>query len=392
MIQANATKIPLPDKSVHCVITSPPYFGLRAYNAGKGEIGLESSLARYLVSLRRVFREVWRILRDDGVCWINLGDSYAGGGRGGNPADSSFRKQATNRGSLVAPSPVPTGIKPKDQLFVPHRVAMMLQADGWYCRSTIIWHKPSPMPESVTDRPTNDFEYVFLLAKQPRYFYDADAIREPHARLWDSNNGGSMANIDHEKSTNKQIVQGHNHRGAYPEPNPAGRNKRTVWAVATQPTSFAHFATFPPKLIEPMIKAGTSEKGCCSECGAQWERVVERTSNAVNLDEGCRQQIRSNGAQTGGTQKVTLGVTDEVHRQTLGWQPTCACGHEDTVPALVFDPFLGSGTTAIVARNLGRRGYGIDLSFDYCQMATARMSTEFGARLPLSRSRWRNRH
>lgn len=230
--------------SVHCCVTSPPYFGLRDYGHD-GQIGLEPTPDEFVTALVEVFREVRRVLRDDGTLWLNLGDSYAGSwgaqSRGATSAlaDRSVSSQQilahpkrTNTGSVAAGAPY----KPKDLLGIPWMVAFALRADGWYLRSEIIWAKPNPMPESVTDRPTKAHEYVFLLSKSPRYFYDADAIREPHADgKWGGEDGPTL--------------------------NPAGRNKRSVWTVATQPFAGAHFATFPPKLIEPCILAGCPEGG-----------------------------------------------------------------------------------------------------------------------------------
>jgi DNA modification methylase len=197
-----------------------------------------------------VFREVWRVLRDDGTVWLNLGDSYSGaansGGANRNDGGPAFRVVGLEpkRGD---------DIKPKDLCGIPWRVAFALQADGWYLRSDIIWAKANPMPESVTNRPTRSHEYVFLLSKSERYFYDADAIREPHIRLWAANNGGSMATGYDLKAR----VGGHERRVSYPEPNELGANKRDVWTINSEPFPEAHFATFPKKLIEPCILAGS---------------------------------------------------------------------------------------------------------------------------------------
>lgn len=168
--------------SIQCVVTSPPYWGLRNYQHD-GQIGREKTPQEYVERMVAVFREVRRVLRDDGTVWLNLGDSFFGGGRGGNPPESVHQKQRTNHGSLNAPMPVPAGLKPKDLIGIPWRVAFALQADGWWLRSDIVWAKRNPMPESVRDRPTRSHEYIFLLTKCGRYFYDADAIKEPGALL-----------------------------------------------------------------------------------------------------------------------------------------------------------------------------------------------------------------
>lgn len=248
----------LSTQSVQCCVTSPPYWGLRDYGEN-GQLGLEATLEEYIDKMVAVFREVWRVLRDDGTLWVNMGDSYAHGECGGkSPVDGrTDRMGGGNPRGRTTRATLSNGLKPKNLCGIPWRVAFALQADGWYLRSDIIWHKPNPMPESVTDRPTKAHEYIFLLSKAERYFYDADAIREPHARLRDSSNGGSMAKIDHENAEARRINQGNNHYGEYPLPNPNGRNKRSVWTIPTQPYAEAHFATFPEEIPKLCILAGS---------------------------------------------------------------------------------------------------------------------------------------
>lgn len=257
----------LPADSVHCVVTSPPYWGLRDYGHD-GQIGLEQTPEQYVAEMVAVFREVRRVLRDDGVCWLNLGDSYAATTKGSGGAGKStlgpnrdlqniqFQKMQARTFSLGV-------LKPKDLVGIPWRVAFALQADGWWLRQDIIWHKPNPMPESVTDRCTKAHEYIFLLTKSARYYYDAEAIREPMAQ-------STLAKHKNSKTTSargavcdaqrggkdKQLVNGD---GRFK--NGENRNRRSVWTVATQPYSGAHFATFPPKLIEPCILAGCPADG-----------------------------------------------------------------------------------------------------------------------------------
>jgi DNA modification methylase len=221
--------------SVDCCVTSPPYWGLRDYGVD-GQIGLEPTPDDYVAALVEVFRQVRRVLRADGTLWLNLGDTYAGGKIG--RAD---------------------GLKPKDLCGIPWRVAFALQADGWYLRSDIIWAKPNPMPESVTDRPTKAHEYVFLLSKQERYYYDADAIAErcitSDTRTWIPANGG---NHDDAGVT---LRHDGGRQGGGQLGNPDTRNKRTVWTFATLPTPDAHFATYPIELPEICIRAGSRENG-----------------------------------------------------------------------------------------------------------------------------------
>ena len=230
----------LPDGSIHCCVTSPPYFGLRDYGVS-GQIGLEQTPDEYVAQLVAVFREVRRVLRGDGTLWLNLGDSYSGGGRKPRTDDPKLpAREMTTR---------PSAMKPKDIIGIPWRVAFALQADGWYLRQDIIWHKPNPMPESVTDRCTKAHEYVFLLTKSAKYYYDAEAINE--------------AAESGPRQRTRKIGEGQNTEVG--TKGCAGgtdtRNKRSVWTVATHPYSEAHFATFPPALIRPMILAGCPKGG-----------------------------------------------------------------------------------------------------------------------------------
>ncbi len=249
-------------ESVQTCVTSPPYFGLRDYGVA-GQIGLEQTPDAFVAELVAVFRDVRRVLKDDGTLWLNLGDSYAGGGtigRNDTGPDALARRAkkfgtGTGSGSAVGSQgtrPRVADLKPKDLIGIPWRVAFALQADGWYLRSDIIWHKPNPMPESVTDRPTKSHEYLFLLTKSERYVYDADAIAELIA--------DSTANDqrDGNPSGRPDIgFPGQPSRGATKLGNGQLRNRRTVWTVATQPFKGSHFATFPPALIEPCILAGS---------------------------------------------------------------------------------------------------------------------------------------
>jgi DNA modification methylase len=322
----------LPDASVHCCVTSPPYWGLRDYGHD-GQIGLESTPEAYVARMVEVFREVRRVLRDDGTCWLNLGDSYAAqrsgtampaetlaGGLGGQVVDgrgsrgrgdvdpdavAGRARRATGTGPKHRDAAA-IGLKHKDLVGIPWRVAFALQADGWWLRQDIIWHKPNPMPESVRDRCTKAHEYVFLLTKSERYFYDAEAVSEkakdptgfkyeggwsemrkhvePELRLQAGNCRTETGSVPH-------FASGHGER----------RNRRSVWTITTKPYSGAHFAVMPPDLVEPCIKAGCPE---------------------------------------GGT---------------------------------VLDPFAGSGTTLAVAAELGRSGIGCELNPEYIGLAERRI-------------------
>lgn len=342
LAQADARAIPLADRSVQCVVTSPPYWGLRDYGTARWaggdpacdhkapqawasdsgdlgvrggvlnanevkamrrhgpdclkcgatrmdpQIGLEGTPDRYVAEMVAVFREIWRVLKNDGTVWLNIGDSYSSGGRTTQVPDSLRAGQPDSDGTATRP-PVVQSIRPKSMVGIPWRVALALMDDGWILRSDIIWSKPNPMPESVTDRPTKAHEYVFLLAKAERYYFDADAVREVGAGRMDFGLMTSPARLNQGGPWTKT------HKD-----EPDGRNIRSVWSIATQPYPGAHFATMPEKLVERCILAG-------SKAGD-----------------------------------------------------------------IVLDPFMGSGTVARVALRLGRRAVGFDLNAEYLRMARRR--------------------
>jgi DNA modification methylase len=247
----------VPSGSVHCCVTSPPYFGLRDYGVD-GQIGLEQTPEAFVAEMVAVFREVRRVLRDDGTLWLNLGDSYAANwnssrakGGGGFKGDEAPRTRITRT----------PGFAPKQLLGIPWRVAFALQADGWYLRQDIIWHKPNPMPESVRDRCTKAHEYIFLLSKNERYHFDSGAMQEP--AIGDAR--GAAASFKRKGSKREQTIPGQSYGTHRPERKDVAynetRNRRSVWTVATKPFKEAHFATFPPDLIEPCVLAGCPAGG-----------------------------------------------------------------------------------------------------------------------------------
>ena len=513
----------LPAESIHMVCTSPPYWGLRDYSllpsvwggdphcahqwgngipspgsrtvdskessglegapnqmrdampqsaychcgAWCGTLGLEPTPDLFVEHIVDVFREVWRVLRTDGTCWVNLGDSYAGswgnfGAREGNQRSRISEhwhrgayENADNGYRDKPPTADAPGLKPKDLVMMPARVALALQAEGWWLRSAIIWDKPNPMPESVRDRPTTAHEYIWLLSKSGTstywthrdlpgtrttplpdyrwtdratgieyqtkpldwsddlidcpdcggageitytsgqaslfdgpptlvkicarcnhadaetpgqirrwkrvnlwrghdYFYDADAVRDFSGDGWHSDKFAAKAPERH-AGENRTVP------GAQ---QAAGANARSVWHIATKGFSEAHFATFPEELPRRCILAGTSERGVCAQCGAPWERMVERTGH-VN------QREPAHAVNNCPTKTDSTGWAP-VTRPMSQWQPSCACDAA-TVPATVLDPFAGSGTTLAVAQKLGRHSIGIDLSADYLKLAAKRI-------------------
>ncbi len=420
----------LPDESVQCCVTSPPYYGLRDYGlppsiwggdgscphtwqddryyteqtaatasaeafsaagsanaerlrrgrwredatcgrcgAWRGCLGLEPDPRLFVSHLVAVFHEVRRVLRPDGTLWLNLGDSYNNRARvrpsSHQPSlngivDRAWREDAAAAG--VRMSLTEGGLKEKDLFGIPWEAALALRDDGWYLRSDIIWAKPNPMPESVRDRPTKSHEYVFLLTKSARYFYDDVAIREPSGPFKKSGPNALRGQVELRPRGNLQPLA----RQSY---HPAGRNKRSVWTVATRPSKEAHFATYPPQLISPMILAGTSAAGCCAGCGAP----RRRSTRVSYTNPGNR---TTNGPRSLANRAITAGFAMRLEKQvaTTGWHPTC--GHMDagSVPCVVLDPFCGSGTTLVVARDLGRDYIGIELSPEYIAIAQRRLA------------------
>ncbi len=390
----------MPSESVHCVVTSPPYWGLRCYGVD-GQLGLEPTLGEHIAVMVEVFREVRRVLRRDGVVWLNYGDCYAtvpngrsavgpiydpaGGQKGGG-----FRGE-NNRGAVGSPQGrVVAGgtMKPKDLCLVPQRLAIALQEDGWWVRSQLPWVKRNAMPESIGDRPASAVEYVFLLTRSERYWYDVEAVRmaasgNTHAR--------SRAHVDHvPRSRAPGVTPKSVEMGLGIKANAsfhaatievlACRNFRNTdlffdslsepWglissddgplALDVPPRSFtdAHFATFPPRLIEPLIKAGCP-KECCAACGKPWVRQIA---------------VRNPGNRTTNGQRSLENL--ERRSETLGWEPQCKCD-VGTRPGTVLDPFFGAGTTGLVAARLGRNAIGIELKPEYIEMAAARIEQDW---------------
>jgi len=312
----------MPDEVVQTCITSPPYWGLRDYRV-EGQLGLEKTPEEYVAKMVQVFREVRRVLKSDGTLWLNLGDSYANDGKWGGETGGKQAYLSDNDRRRVGREERLSSLKPKDLCMIPARVALALQADGWWLRCPIIWVKPNPMPESVKDRPTRAHEYLFLMAKSERYYYNADAIKEPASHEttkmpdgWESGPGthGSFHRDGREKGQKTDKQRGHSRRHAgfndrwdameKAEHCSGKRNKRDVWEIATQPYKDAHFATFPEKLVEPCILAGSRERD------------------------------------------------------------------------LVLDPFSGSGTTSAVAKRLARRWVAIELNLKYCRLNQRRVRQE----------------
>ncbi len=321
----------LPDQSINTCITSPPYWGLRDYGEQK-QLGMEDTPEEFVNNLIQVFREVKRVLRDDGTVWLNLGDSFL----------------------------------PNKQLgCIPFKVAIALQQDNWILRQDIIWHKPNPMPESVKDRCTKAHEYIFLLSKSPKYYFDNEAIKEDskyHGR--DKRSDRGRIKYDGKKSSNKDRKL----QQSFMTINPK-KNKRSVWTVTTKPFKGAHFATFPKDLIEPCVLAGCPEKTCVA-CGKPYERVIQKQKSL---------QVERN-KRSGTDDRKIGGVLDKYNRENplidLGLKKQCNCKTNETKSGTVLDCFGGSGTTGIVANNHYRNAVLIELNAEYIEIARQRIEEQ----------------
>ncbi len=394
----------LPEASVHCCVTSPPYWALRDYGVSPstwgdgwvGCLGLEPTPEMYIAHIVEIFREVRRVLRDDGTLWLNLGDCYAAGNTGNNSTNlspknqagtaagqrrgsrSSFRRDRLPRGD--ASHKAAPGLKPKDLVGIPWMAAFALRADGWYLRSDIIWSKNNPMPESIRDRPTKSHEYLFLLSKNEDYFYDPEPIREGV-----TGNAHSRGTGVHPKALGQgrgRVKANASFSAAITAPV-SSRNRRSVWALSTQAFKGAHFATFPERLVDPCIKAGTSAHGCCSMCGAPFTRIIKRgepleAQKAIaGADAKGEYHGKATKAYTGtGAQnpsavkaRILAGMRERI---TVGWKPGCRHTLVEVEPCVVLDPFSGSGTSGLVARKLGRSFVGIEINPAYAVMGRAR--------------------
>jgi DNA modification methylase len=323
-----------------------------------------------------LFREVRRVLRDDGTLWLNLGDSYASTAPGTKNGSGTGLQADPGRISYRPDYRVSDWkIKAKDLMGIPWMVAFALRADGWYLRQDIIWAKPNPMPESVTDRCTKAHEYVFLLSKSARYFYDAKAVAEPaeqDGRRTTFRGGGAYVGNAAFGNSGERVTEPVTGNESVADQT---RNKRSVWTIATQPYSGAHFATMPPDLAETCIKAGSSERGQCPTCGAPWVRQVERTAMVLDRSERTHELGRTRSSGT---------MVEPPRSETVGWAQSCTCPAHAPVPQMILDPFGGAGTTALVADRLQRNAAIIELNPTYAALARDRINGEAGLFSPVA--------
>ncbi len=418
----------LPSGIAHLIITSPPYWGQRNYGVD-GQLGLEKTPEEHIEKLVLGFRELRRVLRDDGVLFLNYGDKYGGGNNKSKGKDKKMIQKFSARGSGNFHS---ADLRSGDLIGLAWRLALALQADGWYLRSDIIWAKAlsfcakysgSTMPESVNGwrwerhkvkveksdrakdggidgsaqwkpcpgcakcapdslilrkgswRPTRAHEYLFQLTKTSSYYCDMEAVREAHAEPWRSTGKIESHGPKGVQAIKEGVNDGFGLAGNVPrEYNPSGRNLRDVFCINPQAYPDSHYATFPEKLVEPCIKVGTSEKGCCPKCGAQWARIVDKPESISRTDtyKGKHEKVDSQFSHhriqmftKAGREAGLPHDNPTLPTTTLGWLPTCKCGIKETVPAVVLDPFCGTATVCAVAAKLGRNYIGIELNPDY---------------------------
>lgn len=466
IVRADSRFIPLADKSVQCVVTSPPYLGMRDYKTAKwlngdpacdhlmpagggtaasglwtgnsqeaierkvavrrqqyreacakcgstkvdAQIGSEPTLEEYLATMVGVFREVKRVLKDDGVLWLNLGDSHAGSGKGGQSAEkrsAGWQPEYTLHGN------VPTGLKPKDLIGLPWRVAFALQADGWYLRSDVVWQKPNPMPESCTDRPTSAHEFIFLLSKSPIYFYDHEAIKEPasagtHARI-------SQPNILNQKGGERDYGKGSNHSARRALSNYAGTALSAGLIGSPGPNSRIHRSRDPEHLHEAEGKPrndGVNPKAALGVVGVEKQNASFANATKDIVLERNKRDVWTVAAEPAPARKTPcpgcgapweMRVTGQLDAEGNPIPPACAKCASPWVPSdhfasypqaliepcilagarpgdIVLDPFLGSGKTGQVCNRLGRRWVGLELSKGYIEISKENTS-QMGLRL-----------
>ena len=331
------------------------------------QIGLEKTPQEFVAKLVEVFREVRRVLRGDGVMFCNIGDSYNAHPGQRTEHDKAGTKQATNRGSCEIASRSTPGLKPKDLCMMPWRLFLALQDDGWWCRDIIAWAKKSPMPESVTDRCTKSWEPIGMFTKSANYFWDAEAVKEAVAACSVSRLSQNVADQEGshranggEKSNGTMKAVG----------DTSGRNLRNVWTLGSDPFPEAHFATFPRAIPERCIKAASSERGACAACGAPYRRITDKTQLKR---ERPNDYVKRNG--TTGTGAFIPQTSAGVAVTTRGWEKACRCETDDVRPCIVLDPFSGSGTSGMVATELGREYIGIELSETYAEMSRKRIES-----------------
>ena len=370
----------LPDNCIDCCVTSPPYYALRDYKAA-GQIGLESTLHEYIDNMVQICEEIRRVLKPTGTFWLNIGDTYS------NHKDDKTTKQTISNREGVheiekgqshsrnSKSLKKQGFKNKELMGVPWRLAFALSDAGWYLRQDIIWAKATSgqerngncMPESINDRMTKSHEYIFLLTKKDKYYFDNYAVKEPLNILTASKSkfGGHKYSSERNDKDRRYDVDQLDGLG----------NMRSVWRINLQPgSSGQHIAGYPEKLPYYCIKAGSSEKGCCADCGKPYVRILEDVGKINHSWAPGTRDFHKLEQSKGRHGSTSAFLTDEtVNYKSAGWQKSCNCETNEIVPSIILDPFMGSGTTAKVALELGRKFVGFELNEEYIDFANNRI-------------------
>lgn len=437
----------MPAKSVHCAVTSPPYWSMRDYstppqiwggnpncqhewaiagqfrkggpekrttaypnrdNSGRnsarnikcgqncmhceawlGELGHEPTPELFVAHLVEVFSELRRVLRDDGSLWINIGDTYCNDAKGPRATEKSGLT-GPDYNNVTAPPGMQKvwrnsalGLKRKDLVGLPWMLAFALRAAGWWLRSEVIWHKRNPVPESSLDRPCRTHEQLFMFSKSAKYFYDPVAVMvaaSPNTKP--RGNGDNPKSRTPRNGNEMKVGRNHAQHAAAMSGQVTHRHLRTVWTLSSRKFSGNHFAAFPPELVEPCIRAGTSERGCCPSCGAPWKRLTKKIEVATRPEAKSTNHSSPNGHSPHAGHRGSALVKRDPKRHktelvTIGWRAACSCDAGEPIPCRVLDPFIGSGTTGLMASYLGREWLGIDVSEEYADMARLRIAAGY---------------
>ena len=348
-----------PDNFFQCCTTSPPYYKLRNYFE-EDQLGQEETPEEYVEKLVFIMRKVKRVLRKDGVCWLNIGDSY-NSSSGFIRNKGKWKRKGREKGSADKKVIKHPDIKTKDLIGIPWSVAFALRKDGWYLRQDVIWSKKNTLPDGAKDRPCRAHEYIFQLTKSSKYFYDYFAIME--ASVSKRRSGGGFGAKVQEGTFRMDQDRTFTDYGV--------RQKRSVWSYPVSRSGRDHYATYTIELINDCVASSVSEKGCCPKCRAPWKRKLKKIKV---IRENSIRDVVKNDIFDGSIPKVNLQKEEYIDKLiSTGWEPTCKCEIKETIPCLVLDPFNGSGTTGVVAHLKSANYVGIDLNKKYIKLSRERL-------------------
>jgi len=385
----------LPDDSVDTAMTSPPYWGLRDYGE-EDQLGLEDNPEQYVENLTEVFNELKRVLKPSGTFYLNIDDTYSTGSGGDRHSENSQISEAAKQGQGGVERRNSTNLPDKCMSMIPERVMMSMVDNGWILRNKIVWRKKGGgMPESVKDRFSTTWEYVYMFSLNEDYYFDLDAVREPHSESSKKRLNQNDGNPNFNPKTKDRNLDGEENLDVDNLCHPSGKNPGDMWTVATANMSEAHFAVYPEELCEKPVKAGCPKK-VCSECGKPYERVVEEVEKDFeDLSNEKKKAVKSAGssdghysgqgkidgsgmAETPSDSKRSMLKSMMKERQHKGFKKQCGCDTKETEKGVILDPFAGAGTTCLVARRFNRDYLGIELNDDYAEMARERIRDEVG--------------